>query len=342
MSKITTNLKLMLLNAENLFLLSDHKLTKEHLNFSEQDWKRLSTSVYENKSLLKTKTLAAIVKNQAPDIIMLCEVGGLESLKNFSSLFLDDEYSPVLTEGNSVRHIDVGFLIKKDLGFYFDLVSNKNRSLNFLYPHEQQSLDAGVTTLGGKSIQSHKFSRDAAELHFFLRNKEQPFLILVLSHLKSRLDPDGIDPNGYERRMAELKTLVDVYLELESRFSGAVPIAVCGDFNGNASHSQTDPEFADLYDRTKLRDVCEIAQLPSDERSTYYQVGRSKTEGRQIDFCFLSPKLTDLLDKNTVKVYRYLDANGLPADPPTTLDAKSLLPSDHYPIFFEIRNISVR
>lgn len=332
----------MLLNAENLFLLSDQKLSKEHLSFSEHEWKRLSTSVYENKNLLKTKTLASIIKTQNPDIVMLCEVGGLESLKNFSSLFLDDQYSPVLIEGNSLRHIDVGYLIKKDLGFYFDLVSNKNRSLNFLYPHEQQSLDAGITNLGGKTIQSHKLSRDAAELHFFLRDKDQPFLVLVLSHLKSRLDPEGIDPNGFERRKAELKTLIDVYLELETRFSGEVPIAVCGDFNGNASSSQTDPEFADLYDRTKLRDVCELAQVSTDERSTYFQVGRSKTEGRQIDFCFLSPKLAHHLDKNSVKVYRYLDATGLPADPPTTLDAKSLLPSDHYPLFFEVQNISVR
>jgi hypothetical protein len=25
--------------------------------------------------------------------------------------------------------------IKKDLGFYFDLISNKNRLINFVYPH---------------------------------------------------------------------------------------------------------------------------------------------------------------------------------------------------------------
>ena len=32
-------------------------------------------------------------------------------------------------------------------------------------------------------------------------------------HLKSRLDPEKIDPGGYERRAAELKTAVQIYLE---------------------------------------------------------------------------------------------------------------------------------
>lgn len=337
MQPLRTHLKVLLLNAENLFLLSDRELTPAHLEIDESQWQRLSTSVYANKSLFKMRALARAILDQDPDLILLCEVGGLESLKNFNRLFLQDRYLTALTEGNSERNIDVGFLVRKNLGFYFDLVSNRNRSLHYLYPHERQSLAEGIQTINGKPIQSHRFSRDVAELHLFLRDREHPFLVFLLTHLKSRLDPDGIDPNGFERRQAEMRTLLEIYREMETRFSGRVPIAVAGDFNGQAGRHAPDLEFSDIYQQTKLEDVCELAGVLSENRATYYQVGRHhKVEGRQIDYCFLSPALAPHLKKESVLVYRYKDHLGVPLDPPTTLDAKLLLPSDHYPLVFEL------
>ena len=222
MVSIQTNLKIMLLNAENLFLLSDQEIKPEYLTLDERSWQKLSTSVFDNKSLLKLRALARVIKEENPDLLMLCEVGGLESLKNFNRLFLGDEYLAALTEGNSDRNIDIGFLVRKNMGFYFDLVSNRSRSIEFLYPHERQSLAAGLDSLGGKPIQSHRFSRDAAELHLFMHNRENPFMVILLAHLKSRLDPDGIDPSGFERRQAEMRTLLQIYQELETRFQGNV------------------------------------------------------------------------------------------------------------------------
>lgn len=342
MDALKTNLKVLLLNAENLFLLSDQKWTPEQLKLDEIQWQKLSTSIYENKPLQKTKALAQLILELKPDVLLLCEVGGLESLRNFNQLFLHDQYSAALVEGNSNRNIDVGFLIRKDLGIYFDIVTNKHRSINYLYPHERESLNAGLTTIGGKPIQSHKFSRDAAELHLFLRDRSHPFMIFVLAHLKSRLDPDNIDPNGFERRQAELGALVDLYQELETKHQGRVPIVVAGDMNGLALRSNHEIEFAPLYQRTKLEDVCELANLPIDQRATYYQVGRSyRTEGRQIDYCFLSPAAQPFLKKESVHVYRYKDHMGLAFDPPTTLEAKARLPSDHYPLVFELIGIPI-
>lgn len=343
MASITTNLKVLLLNAENLFLLSDRELTPDHLKLDEIQWQKLSTSVFDNKSLLKTKSLARAILEEDPDLIMLCEVGGLESLRNFNRLFLHDRYSTALVEGNSDRNIDIGFLVRKSSGYYFDLVSNKSRPINYLYPHERQSLAAGYPLPGAKAVvQSHRFSRDAAELHLFLQNRDQPFLVLVLAHLKSRLDPEGIDPQGFERRQAEMKTLLEIYLELENRFQGRVPIAVAGDFNGQAGRGAHDQEFAEIYRKTQLQDVCELGGLKPEDRATYYQVGRNhKVDGRQLDYCFLSPNLAAYLKKESVHVYRYKDHLGIPQDPPTTLEAKSLLPSDHYPLVFELIGLPV-
>lgn len=336
------SLKALLLNAENLFLLSDQPITEDHLKLDQVQWNRLSTSIYENKPLAKAKALGQIILSENPDLVLLCEVGGLESLQNFNRLFLNDQYSPALIEGNSNRNIDVGFLIRKNIGFYFDIITNKNRPINFLYSHEKQSLEAGYPlkkAVGG----SHRFSRDVAELHLFQQDREKPFLIFLLTHLKSRLDPEGIDPFGFERRQAELHTLLEIYKELEAKFQGQVPIAVAGDLNGNASRFETDPEFKEIYTDTQLKDVCELAQFSLENSPTYYQVGRSsKVEGRQLDYCFLSPLLASLLDPASVQIYRYKDHLGQNFDPPTTLEAKMNLPSDHYPLVFSLRNIPLR
>lgn len=330
-------IKFSLINAENLFLLFDVPFQKDFLKLDEIQWQKLSTSIYDNKPLKKTKELAAALLDINADILMLCEVGGLESLKNFNEHFLNNAYSPVLIEGNSDRNIDVGFLIKKEQPYYFDILSNKNRPINYLYPHER-ALSTEDQQLALQSS-SHKFSRDVVELRLFQKDREKPFIIILLTHLKSRLDPDKIDPNGFERRRAELLTLVDIYNELETKHQ-KTPIVVCGDFNGNASAQDTDEEFKAIYEKTALKDVFEITGLSKEERATYYQVkSGSRTEGRQIDFCFLPPQLHPLINKKQSLVYRYKNHLGLPHDIPYNLDAKLNLPSDHYPIIFELENL---
>lgn len=330
--------KVCLLNAENLFLLFEQKPPADVLQLSEGHWQRLSTSIYENKPLRKTLAIAQALKEIDADLIMFCEVGGRESLENFNDLFLEQKYSVALIEGNSDRNIDVGYLIKKDMPFYFDLMSNKNRLINYLYPHERDSKRTGYPT---KVQTSHKLSRDCAELRLFTKSADDPFMIFLLTHLKSRLDPDRIDPGGFERRQAEFRTVLEIYGELSEKFP-QIPIALCGDLNGNASRNQTAEEFQTLYKTTDLEDVLELAQVPQTDRGTFYQVrtgGRS--EGRQIDFCLLNQASKSLLAPGTAKVYRWRDNLGLELAPPRTLEQKLLLPSDHYPVIFTLQNISL-
>ncbi len=325
------NLKVSLLNAENLFLFFDSPPSKDQLKMDEAQWQKLSSSVYENKSLEKLNALAKTFQDINADIFMLCEVGGPESLKNFNELFLESKYSVALMEGNSDRSIDVGFLIRKDLPFYFDLSSNKNRSINFVYPHER----------GQNPLPNHKFSRDVAELKCFTKNADQPFLIVLLTHLKSRRDPEKKDPNGFERRKAELKTLLEIEQETEKKFP-QIPLVMAGDFNGNASLANPDEEFKIIYSDTQLKDILELHQVPAPERATYYQVKTlGKTDGKQIDFCFLNPTAAQLLKPNSSSVYRYKDEYGFKIDIPQNIDAKLQLPSDHYPLVFELDGLSL-
>ena len=87
-SKSTANIKIGLYNVENLFLLFDHPIPANYQSLSELDWQKLSTSIYDNKPLKKCIEIAKIIRDRDSDIMMLCEVGGLESLKSFNSLFL--------------------------------------------------------------------------------------------------------------------------------------------------------------------------------------------------------------------------------------------------------------
>jgi exonuclease III len=329
------NLKFCLLNAENLFLLFDQPPQSSFLKMEERQWAKLSTSVYPNKDLRKTTELARTLNSIDADIVMLAEVGGLESLKNFNRMFLNSKYSEILVEGNSDRNIDVGFLIKKPAEFYFDLLSHKNRDLKFLYPHEKLSLD---TTYPPTAV-VHRFSRDCAELRLFKSDINHPMMIILLTHLKSPLDPERIDPHGSERRSAELKACVEIYNELRVEFPEC-PIMLCGDFNGNASRNDTDKEFAPIYLETDLEDVLELAKVDLEKRYTYLQIRQSqKTDRRQIDYCFLSKKLHPLVVARSAEVFLYKDEFGSDLLRPTTLEQKLSLPSDHYPIVFTLENL---
>lgn len=329
-------LKLGLFNVENLFLLFDQELPDHYLKLNEAQWQKLSKSVYPTKELKKCISIGQVILENSPDIMMLCEIGGKESLENFNKYFLNEIYTPVLIEGNSDRNIDVGFLIKKNLPFQYKLKSNKDRALNYLYPHEQTSLETGYPV----KAPTQYFSRDCVELNLYKENLNTNSLTILLTHLKSRLDPERIDPGGLEKRSAELRTLIDIYTELLIKQKENNRVLVCGDFNGYAGKKNTDEEFKLLYDKTDLEDVLELSGVTDENRSTFYQVKcGGRVEGKQIDFCFISEPLKKYLKKSSAHVYRFKDEFGFALNPPKTLDDKSRLPSDHYPIFFTLENI---
>lgn len=339
-----SELKCVLLNAENLFIYLDQTPLDVDL-LSEDQWQKLSTSQVDLKPLRKLKALGKLLLAQAPDVIMLCEVGGLESLENFNKYFLKAEYFCCLVEGNSDRGIDIGYLVKKNLPFRFEFFSNRHREIGYLYPHERQTVETGMPETM-KVPASHKFSRDVVELKLHSAtnpSNDKPSIIFLLVHLKSPLDPEKIDPRGTERREAELRTLVQIYNEIEADVGPTVPIVVAGDFNGNASRQHTEPEFKYLYENSNLEDVLQVAQIPEDNRATFFLVRNSgKSDGRQIDYCFLSPAASQLLDHRCVGICPYKDEWGMDVRKPLTLDEKTNLPSDHYPIFFSLKNLPIR
>lgn len=175
MWKQTTDLKFCLINAENLFLLFDHALPADWQKLEEHQWQKLSSSVYENKSLQKTFALASALKEINADILMFCEVGGPESLKNFNEMFLDSQYLVAITEGNSDRNIDVGYLVRKNSEYYFDLQSNKNRSINFCTPTRKPLWKMVIPLKMGRSFKVINFQETAWSFGFLKNHKMSPF-----------------------------------------------------------------------------------------------------------------------------------------------------------------------
>ena len=314
-------LKVAQLNAENLFLFLDEPSKRDWRKMTEKEWQKLSHASVPNKSLTKTLWLADTLREIDADIVFISEVGGLESLDNYARLFLDEKYTAHLIEGNSDRGIDVGFLVRSGFGYAVELKSHKDRPLDFRYAHEELSA----------TPRTHYFSRDCAELRITKPGDPTPRLICLGVHLKSKLDPDGVDPEGRTRREAELKTLVQIYREIRAK-SPSVPVIIGGDFNGAAARAHLAPEFQELAS-TDLESAADIAGLSGESASTQIQFNRlGHIQHLQIDYIFLSPEAKAALIPNSVQIFRYRSDLNVPLPLPSTLDQRLHLPSDHYPV----------
>ncbi|MDX9731226.1 MAG: hypothetical protein RBT63_05595, partial [Bdellovibrionales bacterium] len=253
-------------NAENLFVYLDESPSEDLSTMTEEAWQKLSKSTVRNKSITSLREIARMIQDLDPDFILLCEIGGTESLENFSRYFLSDLYAPFLVEGNSNRGIDVGFLVKRSLPLRYELVSHKNRPLEFLYPHEKQSLETGYESeaLAKTVSNGHRFSRDVVELRCYdarAHESSRPEFVLMSVHLKSPLDQERIDPEGRDRRRAELEMLMRIYDEVAAEFStepNDVPILIGGDFNGVVFGEWQGAEFERLR-ASDLRCCLELA-----------------------------------------------------------------------------------
>lgn len=318
------------LNAENLFLFMEEYQGQDLQQMSEEVWQKLSRSSTFNKNLKKTWALANAISEINPDFVLLNEVGGKESLTNFNQHFLNDRYEPLIIEGNSDRGIDVGYLVKKDPDLQCLLISHRKRPLDFLPDNPTPT--------------TQYFSRDALELRVFHKGEGSPRLICLLTHLKSKLDPDGIDPQGRKRRQAELQTLVKIYNDITRETDHQIPILVAGDFNGQAYRQECEPEFADLYTQTDLQELFDLKiqgdHLDTEEdRITQTQFLRDGTRRLlQLDYFFLSPLLVDKILPEGCFVYRYRNEENRVQPISSNMDQRLRLPSDHYPVVLTIAN----
>ncbi len=309
MAKLSS-LKLCLYNVENLFLVNPG----------------IGDSF--KKPLDKVEWVARTIKEIDADINMLVEVGGLLSLDLFNARYLNNEYFTALLPGNSDRGIEMGYLIHKRLLLSHTIISHRDKILNFSYPHEIINEPSKKRT--------HKFSRDISELRLIYDQNKISHIILLV-HLKSKLDKEGIDFNGQLRRKAECESLVETYNQRRLEFP-SIPIIVAGDLNGRAQRVDPEPAFASLYKETDLDDVLEIIGEPIERRSTYFHFNRDFVrEASQLDYILLPPELKAFIQKEESGIYQYRDQHGVLLPPPQDSFERYALPSDHYPLVVSLK-----
>ncbi|MBC7396535.1 MAG: endonuclease/exonuclease/phosphatase family protein [Bdellovibrionales bacterium] len=302
-------------NVENLFISMDYYDGQDLRSISENEWKTLALAQLQRKQkpLSKLWGVAKAVLDINPDVLMLAEVGGQDSLENFNRYFLNDQYVPYFVAGNSRRSIDLGFLVKKDLPFRVEAVSNKET------PIEVQAYQGKYTA---------KFSRDVAELR--LHDEQGLQFILLLVHLKSKISSDQ-DFRGTDVRTAEAHALAEFYARARGNFP-EVPIILGGDFNAPLGSS----EF-DLLNESDLADLHELLGTPEDARYSliffdYYKTAHAEA----LDYLLLSPHLHDRVVPERSGTYRYKGFYDIPHDPPKDRNERYLMPSDHYPVYVSV------
>lgn len=276
----------------------------EELN--EPKWQLLSTSFFPNKPLEKLYSLKKIIIDSDPDIVMLVEVGGLQSLVNFNKHFLGDKYEVFFEESNSDRGIDVGYLAKKNIP----------ETSFFLVSHNSAKLEGG-----------RRFARGLLELRVLQKGKVKA--VTFLSHLKSKLDIKKQDFEGRGQRGAEVKFIVTQAKKTQSKFPN-VPAIICGDLNGVIYKEDTEEELIP-FEKAGFKDVFEHLDLPLENRQTYYFFNKGGNRvPMQLDYVLVHEKFADKVGVET-KVLP-MDQDKVP-HPPETLKQKKKLPSDHYPVF---------
>ncbi len=307
-ASVSSLFKVLVLNAENLFIFLERWDGRPMEEMTEPLWQLANPNLLDNKPLAKTRDLAATILRIDPDLVLLTEVGGHESLENFNRHFLASRWTPYLLESNSDRGIDMGYLLKSP--WRGSLTSFRDHRLKHpRYTH---------------------FSRDVLALKIELEGKV--FFHSLLVHLKSKLDKNREDFEGRTRRALEVQGLCEII----QSFPADTPLFLGGDFNGDARLTSTEPEFLPLYQQARLIDAAELSELPVEERYSYvhFRAGAQRLV-QQLDYLFLNSASQKMLLPHSVIFPRYVSHLGHALPIPAELSQKRQLPSDHFPLYAE-------
>ncbi len=362
-----SNLRVVQFNVENLFLKMGGKNNFFSPTMTEAQWQSLAMEGGPNKSLAKLKWLAQEIELLDADLLILQEVGGLESLENFNKLFLANQYVPLLIEGNSDRNIHLGFLLNKNNVCNTALISHKDHPLTM----------TSAPAAPGAEVQSPTlFSRDVLELRLLHPVTQAPLAFILNVHLKSKWNRKGHDIQGRGQRAAELRGLLEIHKKLIKAFPSALHI-VAGDFNGTAAPKTLQaPEFTPLHTDSQLIDVFDFARVPINARATLMtfnsgggagsggpgpvdagcerrdsenlkpRTAEDQTEkpqslpakhGIQIDHIFVNQAWAEKLDLTQTRVHMF-SSRGAPLGYAKSATQKSAMPSDHHPVVAVFRN----
>lgn len=266
--------------------------------------------------------IGQMIREEDPDILVGSEIEDIEILEKFAQDHLGGRYYALLIEGNDPRRIDIGFLIKKDLPFDFELQSYRN--VTGPYNNEETRI----------------FSRDFPVLNLWpmgADRQQAPFLAIGGLHNKSQRDSTNDQKSKRRRSLqtAQQMDIVDRYLNI---YGEKYPFILAGDANAELRRSFRYKEFRPYWTHGYI-DSFDLLDppLPRDERITHSYFPTKKGKYSQLDGILVPGP--DVIGFNMVLnawVVPYKDEEGQILPHPKSKEERRKQPSDHLMVKAEI------
>jgi endonuclease/exonuclease/phosphatase family metal-dependent hydrolase len=265
------------------------------------------------------KNTAATIRAAVPDILAVCEVENLTTLRLFNAIYLKNYFDRiVVVDGNDPRGIDVGLLLRK--GLKADITSIRS--------HADDAAAGGflATTnmldMAGR-VGKASFSRDCLEVDVEVGGKPLTFLV---NHFKAQeTKANGSDPTTAKRRgQAERAAAI----AKRARAAGRLPI-VMGDLNKDVADANYDDSVSPVAKSTVF--VNPVKQRPAAERWTHFFESRKTVS--QLDYVLPDKKLEAAIDG--VEIFRgglSLKCKQFTGPRVGTIATDDLEASDHCPL----------
>ncbi len=228
-------------------------------------------------SKIQRANTAGAILAAAPDILCVCEVENLPTLRIFNARYLHNYFDRlILVDGNDPRGIDVGLLLKR--GLDVELQSVRSRA--------DEALAGGFlpssNRLDLKVLAAATFSRDCLEADLKIGTKP---ITLLLNHLKAQdVDSKTKVDKSTARRANQAKRVAEIVKQVQAR--GRLPI-VLGDFNKDNRDPAYDGSLDPLVKNPLLFDPFPGFH-PADNWSHYYT---SDAKVSRLDYILLDKKL---------------------------------------------------
>lgn len=253
----TQNLHIKLRAQQTDYVDSFHRLSRRDFTDTRYEELEADKNARHAKSRDQIERLANAILDVDPDIAVLQEVDSMRELHHLNRHYFSDRYHTFLQDGNDRRGFEIGFFVRKDIDLDIEYVSHKE--LRWVDP---------VT-----NVEQPLFSRDAPALILRKQGQEQPMMIIIGHHAKSKA-PNQFEPDGARLRTAQHNALAALVTDFQDRFGDHVPIVVAGDYN-------TDIHKADETEslRSIMHDVFDMSGRPLTEyeRITHSTFVESKT-----------------------------------------------------------------
>jgi hypothetical protein len=210
------------------------------------------------------------------DLGFAIEIEGMNPITQIIHDYLGDAYIAILVEGNDERGIQVPFLAKLGLPFWYEVLSHRNVLAPAVTPALiNPPIRLPLRTDGAVAIQQLKKAGQQATVQpagghpEFLFSRDlpvvivrpagsaedaEPILILAGTHFKSQRDRLD-DPMSKNFRKLQVIEAIKILLRLQVKYPNT-PILMMGDFNADI---RTAEEFRSIWENG-FRDSFDVAQ----------------------------------------------------------------------------------